>query len=67
MENNKVEIGTANEIHVAPVYINVLFVLLLVVGLSASVIGVKTFILLNLLRAEFHASLSDSLYDLDPP
>jgi len=34
----KVEISTANDKHVAPVHINVLFVLLLVVRLSASVI-----------------------------
>ena len=34
----KVEISTANDKHAAPVHINVLFVLLLVVRLSASVI-----------------------------
>ena len=38
MENNKVEISTANDKHAAPFHINVLFVLLLVVRLSASVI-----------------------------
>ena len=35
---NKVEISTANDKHAAPFHINVLFVLLLVVRLSASVI-----------------------------